>query len=48
MTNGILVNEPLTGSDIAFLSMGLICVAACAVWALHAFLTRRKQQDLWI
>jgi hypothetical protein len=48
MSDGILVNEPLTATDIAFLSVGLIGVAACAVWALHAFLTRRKQQDLWI
>ena len=48
MIDDLLVNEPLTHSDIVFLSVGAIGVTACAVWALHAFLTRRKQQDLWI
>lgn len=48
MTDDLLVNTPLTTSDIVFMSVGAIGVAACAVWALHGFLTRRKQQDLWI
>ena len=57
MYTGILVNEPLTGSDIAFLSVGLICVAALAglilrlpseAWAVQVIVALFFPLSLWL
>ena len=39
--------QPLTTSDKAFLGVGTLSLVAYALWALHAFVTRRKDYGLW-
>lgn len=40
--------QPLSSSDTAFMLVGAVALIAMALWALYAFVKRRKEQSLWI